>query len=141
MQPDCVHICISRLPGIQLGGMVQFLQRLISSLEPHKGQAECMMKAGILRRCGNRSSQHALAVGLAFQSAIEIGKVDGSRRILGTEPQRSLVLSLGVGSTTARREEAAERGTRFRSISIEALRCDEFGRGALEALAVGSRLT
>ena len=86
MQCDGVDIRISRLLGVELGGPTQFLQRVVGSFEPHERQAERMMKACILWRCGERGPQHTLAVGFPPDAPIEIGKVDCRGRVLRAQP-------------------------------------------------------
>ena len=92
------------------------------------------MQPRIPGRRGDRRAQHALAFGIPAELPIEIGEIDRRRRVLRAEPQRGLVFGLGLGGLAAPRVEASERGARFRPIGVEALRGDELGRRALEAL-------
>src|SRR5208283_72404 len=140
MQSDPVDICISRLAGIEFGGIAQFIKRLIGSFKPNKCQAERMMKAGISRRGKERGPQHALAVGFSPDRPVKIGEVGGCGRILWTQAQRSFVFGLRFGWTAALRKETSKRRARFRPIGIEALSTDELGRRALKPFTVGGRL-
>jgi len=56
------------------------------------------------------------------------------------QPQRSLVLGLGIGGETAPRVKISERGARLGPVGIEALGSDELSRRALERFAIGGRL-
>ena len=62
MQRDGIDIGVSRPVGLELGGAAKLAERLIGPFEPGERQAERMMQSRILRRCGDRRAQHALAL-------------------------------------------------------------------------------
>jgi hypothetical protein len=83
-----------------------------------------MVQACIVRRRGDRVAQQALAFVIAPELPVEIGEIDRSRGKLRIEPQRRLVLRLGLARLPAPRVIICQRGARFRPIGVEPLRGD-----------------
>jgi hypothetical protein len=97
------------------------------------------MQARILRSCLDGIPQGALTLNVSPETVVEIGKVDRGRREVGAQPQRGCVFGFRFSCEPAPGIEICQRGPGLRPIGIEALNGDEFGRGALETVAVGGR--
>src|SRR5215467_11394262 len=96
-----------------------------------------MMQPGMPGGGVDGRPQDFLSVAIPTALAIEIGEVDRRRCKLWAQPKRCSIFGFRLGRKATAGIEVTERRTCFRPIGVEALRGNEFGCGALEALAVG----
>ena len=80
------------------------------------------MGGGVAWRCRKCSAKHGFAIGIAAELTVEVGQIDCRRRILRTEPQRALVLGLGISGLFAPGKKVCKCGAGFRPFGIGALR-------------------
>src|SRR5579872_4697048 len=94
MESHGVDISIARPVRFELGRSAELAERVISSLLAGECEPEGMVQPRVLRRRSDCCPQHIFTFPVAAELPIQISEVDRCRRILGAEPQRSLVLVL-----------------------------------------------
>jgi hypothetical protein len=131
---------ITRAVWFKLARTAKLDECLIGPLQPGQREAERMMQPRVLRRHGDRRTQHAFSIAILSKLPIKISRVDCCRRVLRTETQPSPVFAFRVRQEATPGVKIPKRRARFRSIGVEPLRGDELRCCSLETFAVGGRL-
>jgi hypothetical protein len=81
MQCDGIDVGVSRSVAIELGGALKLAKRLVGPLQAGEREAQRVMQPRVLRRRGDRRTQHAFSVAIAPELPIKIGQIDRRRPI------------------------------------------------------------
>ena len=111
VQRHGIDIGVADIRGLQHGRFRQQGQRLLILLLPNLEQAESMNGLGSVGRDGDCLFQPPLTAVIAVRRAVEVGKVDHGRNVLGIEPERSLQFLFSAG-------RAAHLGVEQRQVHV-----------------------